>query len=131
MFLKRGVHSSETAQLIQTLLTNATPTRDTGAEDGEKADESDGEEEIPALAWQPEDMRALLQRSQAGDACDAASANRVRLRGKSSHKQALTIVESMWGRADACPASSSKTRRRAEAHQRSSGACGSAKQEDG
>ena len=82
LFLQTGVHSSEAAQLIQTLLTNAMPSRDTGAEDCDKADESDGDEEIPVLAWRPEDMRALLQRSQAGDACDAPSTKRVRLRGK-------------------------------------------------
>ena len=50
LFLQTGVHSSEAAQLIQTLLTNAMPTRDTVAEDCDKADESDADEEIPALA---------------------------------------------------------------------------------
>ena len=108
LFLQTGVHSSEAAQLIQTLLTNAMPTRDTVAEDGDKADESGADDEIPELAWRPEDMRTLLQRSQAEDTGDAASTKRVRVRKKSTHKQALTIVETLWGSADACPASSSR-----------------------
>ena len=62
--------------MIQTLLTNTMPTRDIVAEDCDKADESDADEEIRAFALQPEDMRALLRRSQAADTCDAASGKR-------------------------------------------------------
>ena len=86
LFLQTGVHSNEAVQLIQTLLTNTMPTRDTVAEDCDKADESDADEEIPALAWRLEDMRALLQRSQAADTCDATSTKGVRVRKKSTHK---------------------------------------------
>ena len=50
-------------------------------------------------------MRAVLQRGQTEDASNAASAKRMRLRKKSNHNQASTIVESMWGRANTCPAS--------------------------
>ena len=108
LFLQTGVHSNEAAQLIQTLLTNTMPTRDSVAEDCNKADESAADEEIPALAWKPGDIRALLQRSQAVDSCDTASTKRVRVRQKSTHTQAYSIVESIWGSADACPASSSR-----------------------
>jgi hypothetical protein len=66
-FLQTGVHSYEAAQLIRTLLTNAMPTRDITEEDCAKADESGADEEIPALVWRPEDMRALLQRGQAAE----------------------------------------------------------------
>ena len=48
LFLQTGVHSTEAAQLIQTLLTNAMPTRDTVAEECYQADESGADDGIPA-----------------------------------------------------------------------------------
>ena len=79
-FLQHGVHSTEAARLIQTLLTTRMPTRDNEEEDCDKADESDADAEIPALTWRPDDMRALLKRSQAADTCDGASKKRMRVR---------------------------------------------------
>ena len=99
-FLRKGVHSSEAAQLIQTLLINAMPTKDIAEEDCEKAAESGVDEDIPTLAWRPDDMRALLQRSQTEEPSNETSAKRRRLRKKSTHTQALSIVETMWGHAN-------------------------------
>ena len=82
------------------------PTRDTTGEDCDTADESDADAEIPALAWRPEDMRALLQRSHTADTCNTATVKRVWVRTKSARIQALSIVESMWGSAEAWPVSS-------------------------
>ena len=48
-FLRKGVHSSEAAQLIQTLLINAMPTKDIAEEDCDKAAESGVDEDIPTL----------------------------------------------------------------------------------
>jgi len=104
-FLQTGVHSYEAAQLIRTLLTNAMPTRDITEEDCAKADESGADEEIPALVWRPEDMRALLQRGQAAETGYAPPAKRLRVRQKSTHKQAMSMVESMWGSTDVDPLS--------------------------
>ena len=66
-FLQNGVHSTEAARLIQTLLTTRMAARDNEEEDCNKADESDADAEIPALPYRPDDMRALLMRSQAAD----------------------------------------------------------------
>ena len=79
--------------------------RDNEEEDCNKADESDADAEILALAYRPDDMRALLMRSQAADTQDGASKKRMRVRKKSAHKQALTIVETIWGNTDTCPSS--------------------------
>ena len=103
LFLQTGVHSNEAAQWIQMLLTNGMPTREEETEECDKADEDNADAEIPPLAWQPEDMRALLQRSQADDGDNPDPKKRVRMRTKSKHNQALTIVESMWGRPETVP----------------------------
>ena len=63
-FLQTGVHYSEAARLIQTLLTTRMAARDNEAEDCNKADESDADAEIPALPYRPNDMRALLMQSR-------------------------------------------------------------------
>ena len=91
-FLRKGVHSSEAAQLIQTLLINAMPTKDIAEEDCDKAAESGVDEDIPTLAWRPDDMRALLQRSQIEEPSNETSAKRRRLRKKSSHTQAFIMT---------------------------------------
>ena len=70
------MHSSEAAQLIQTLLINAMPTKDIAEEECEKTAESGVDEDILTLAWRPDDMRALLQRSQTEEPSNEASAKR-------------------------------------------------------
>lgn len=87
--------------MIQTLLINTLPSREPQVDENEKADATDIDEDIPTLTWRPEDMRALLQRSQASELSDAAAPKRTRLRVKSTHRQALSIVELMWGNHDA------------------------------
>ena len=85
--MQHGVHSTQAARLIQTLLTTRMPTRDNDEEDN-KADESDADAEIPALAYRPDDMRALLMRSQAVDTQDGPSQKRMRVRKKRHTKPA-------------------------------------------
>ena len=79
--------------------------QDNEEEDCNKADESDADAEIPAVPYRPDDMRALLMRSQATDGQEGPSQKRIRVRKKSAHKQALTIVENIWGNADTCSSS--------------------------
>ena len=62
-FLQHGVHSTQAARLIQTLLTTRMAARDNEEEYCNKADESDADAEIPALPYRPDDMRTLLMRS--------------------------------------------------------------------
>ena len=95
-YLQTGVHSEETAQLIQNLLTKTLPTGDNDEQDDDKEAGSDAGEEIPALQWQPGDMRALLQQSQPHETNVEQPKKRIS-RKKSSHVQALSIVETMWG----------------------------------
>ena len=64
--------------------------------------ESEADPEIPAFAWQPDDMRALLQRSQAADTPVSNLTKRMRMRKKTTHTQALSIVESMWEKDGTC-----------------------------
>ena len=106
--LRKGVHFSEAVQLIQTLLINAMPTKDIAEEDCDKAAASDVEEDIPTLVWRPDDMRALLQRSQVQEPNNESLAKRRRIRSKSSHTQALSIVESVWGHANTSSTNSDK-----------------------
>ena len=99
--LREGVHSREAARFIQTLLINTLPSREPTVEEDDKADATDIDDDIPTLTWRPEDMRALLQRSHSAEVCYESAPKRVRLRVKSTHRQALSIVELMWGNNDA------------------------------
>ena len=84
------------------------PTKDIAEEDCDKAAESGVDEDIPTLVWRPDDMRALLQRSQVEEPNNESLAKRRRIRRKSSHTQALSIVESVWGHANTSSANSDK-----------------------
>ena len=52
------------------------------------------------LGWRPDDMRALLQRSQTEESSNEASAKRKRLQRKSIQTQALSFVATMRGHAN-------------------------------
>ena len=97
-YLQTGVHSEETAQLLQNLFTKTLPNGEHDEEGDDKEAGSDAGEEIPALQWQPGDMRALLQQSQPQQTDEGKPKKRISKK-KSCHVQALTIVETMWGEA--------------------------------
>ena len=108
-YLKEGVVSEHAARLITSVLVNTMGRGNTEQEqEGDTADKSDIDDEIPPLQLSAEDFRAIMNRSRVDTRSDTrtsteevstvpkAPAPKKQSRRKTDHQHALHLIDSLW-----------------------------------